>query len=204
MLLFWETSHLLVPSSCLIVKGHGEEEYGSYCAHLGFFEPSTTPQLHVIRESSATGTPKNMVKIHGQNMSKRKNSVKKSVLLVISISFPMIVSWISPWQLSKESMASKPMAAIGFGLPRSCLNFRPRWQSAELHISSRVSIPRKARLPLLEMPIFPRTEKWPDRYRQINPVTSTQVPVAQAGVARRHYSCNGCGRVQLRLHWGLQ
>ena len=147
---------------------------------------------------------RNMVKIHGQNMSKRQNSVKKSVLLVISISFPMIVSWISPWQLSKESMASKPMAAIGFGLPRSCLNFRPRWQSAELHISSRVSIPRKARLPLLEMPIFPRTEKWPDRYRQINPVTSTQVPVAQAGVARRHYSCNGCGRVQLRLHWGLQ
>ena len=96
-LLFWETSHLLVPSSCLIVKGHGEEEYGSYCAlGLGFFEPSTTPQLHVIRESSATGTPKNMVKIHGQNMSKRKNSVKKSVLLVISISFPMMVSWISP------------------------------------------------------------------------------------------------------------
>ena len=84
-----------MPSLWLIVKGHGEEEYGSYCAHLGFFEP-TTPQLHVIRESSATGTPKNIVKIHGQHMSKRKNSMKKSVLLVISISFPMIVSWISP------------------------------------------------------------------------------------------------------------
>ena len=156
------------------------------------------------------------------------------------MSSPM-VSWISPWQ-PKESMASKPMAAIGFGLPRSCLNFRRLWWWQSIywvacHFSSRgfdlnwgkhgfrcwrcQSARGLFRQKLcFSADLIPREvqEKWPDRYW----VTSALLMhftwgifinqqrqhkchwVAQAGVARRHHNCNGCGGLQLRLHRRLR